>query len=128
MNLVIKPVGHDPKEIGREVERLIRQHKKEYNLKNDDRLFSWCVEPVGRKQFDEIKRYLDVYDIWKELKLNGPRRTWKKCVKEKLSHYKQKVALDRQSHYEINSEIDDDRKNALKIICNAERGIFPGKY
>jgi hypothetical protein len=123
--LVIHPMGFDAKEIADEVEKIIRIHKKDYILSDVDKCFFWCVAPVGRKQIIEIQRYLAVYDIWKA---HGKGRLWKASVKEKILHYKNKADLSRQCVYEINAEIDDDRKNAQQIICNAERGVFPGKY
>lgn len=116
------------REIRDEIEKIIGEFKKHNEWKDATTFFLWRSEPVGRKHLSEIERYLGVYDIWHEWTRGNKKGSWKKRVKENLAYYIQIVRNGERLQHEINSDIEADRQKALKIIYNAERGLFPGKY
>ena len=82
---------------------------------------------TGKPRLDDLQKYLDVYDMWKEKvqnKKRGDPGGWDQII----------------HHFEPNWDVNgDDRLSKLKvyqgyklnaknIISNTERGYFPGKY
>jgi hypothetical protein len=70
------------------------------------------VKPVGRVRFDEMKRYLRVYDLWKQgLKM-----------KEIIA----KIDPERRGDdADVLRSFRNDLQKAKKIISNVESGSFP---
>jgi negative regulator of genetic competence, sporulation and motility len=73
------------------------------------------VFPVGRIRYDELKRYLAVYDL--------------KKAGMKYSDIIKKIGTKSQKELyydlDIQSQFRRDFRNAKRIIKNAEKGYFP---
>jgi hypothetical protein len=75
--------------------------------------YPWIV-PTQPIRFDEVKRYLDVYDLHKKGK------NWRKIANE--------IYPKKNFNNEIRITLIKEEKMAQKIIENVERGAFPGSY
>ena len=81
-------------------------------------------KPTGKPRIDELERYLNVYDMWKEKVQNrqpGDPSGWDEIIQ----------------HFEPGRTVSNERDRRLyqlykqkaeKIISNVERGFFPGEY
>ena len=108
--LMVSPAGRKTKELTRQFAEIIKKHKDETPLR--ELQFKRNLEPTSKRKMNEIKTYLEVYD----LRLTGSK--WMSITAKifgKYTKYKQREILRFHS-------------KAKKIIRNAERGVFPGKY
>lgn len=96
--------------------KIIRDRYKKYESvkKADAELRVWFL-PTTRIRYDELKFYLEVYDLRKQgLKLT-------EVIKMKHPKENEKDAA-------IQREFNRFHSNAKKIIKNVEKGYFPGNY
>ena len=81
-------------------------------------------EPTSKPRIDDLQKYLDIYDMWKDKVKNrkpGDPSGWDEII----HHF--------EPHRNICNENDrrlyqDYKKRAENIISNVEAGCFPGKY
>jgi hypothetical protein len=73
--------------------------------------------PTGRIRFDELERYLKIYDLSK-----------KRGMKSKEIAAAIKVYSKRPFNESLRIVLKKEKKKAHNIIRNVERGDFPGKY
>jgi hypothetical protein len=99
----------------KEFDRVIRTKKKDPIIKSYEKMFNEAVFPMGRIRYDELKRYLAVYDL---------RKTGMKYqnIIKKIGTKAQKA---RGCDPDIESQFRRDFRNAERIIKNAEKGYFP---
>lgn len=83
----------------------------------DESLSKGNLYPSKPLRFNEIKRYLQVYDLRNE---NNPKLKWREIGTKLYSKREWNESVERALHIDYN--------NAKKIIQNVEKGIFPGKY
>lgn len=81
-------------------------------------------KPTGKPRIDDLQKYLDVYDMWKEKvqsRQPGDPGGWDEIIR----------------HFEPGRTASDDtgrrvylryKQNAERIISNVEKGCFPGQY
>lgn len=119
--LEIDVVGSSREELNRSFSKIINKAKGGFQVKEKEDKYRWFSHPIGRKKIDEIKRYLTVYDIWEE---NNSKGKWTELVSQKIDFYKDA----KTGPMDLKREIQRDKSKALKIIKNAEKGIFPGNY
>jgi hypothetical protein len=115
--LAVPVVGkEDMVSISKQIKKIRDSYKQTAAVKEADKELRKCimVSAVTRLRYDEIKFYLKVYDLYKQLTMPQ--------VIERLSpskDSKSKTADTEFRHFE---------KKARTIIENVERGFFPGKY
>ena len=100
----------------KEIKRIIRRKKEDFIKRRDGNytMHKTYFKEVGRIRYDELQRYLKIYD----LKKTGMK--WPDIFKKTYPN-KEWNELNRRS---IRTEYD----KAKKIVKNVENGNFPGKY
>jgi len=100
----------------KEIKRIIRRKKEDFIKRRDGNytMHKTYFKEVGRIRYDELQRYLKIYD----LKITGMK--WPDIFKKTYPN-KEWNELNRRS---IRTEYD----KAKKIVKNVENGNFPGKY
>ncbi|MBL7175276.1 MAG: hypothetical protein ISS66_05560 [Desulfobacteraceae bacterium] len=124
--LLMVSLNFEPKDIKKAFDQIIESKKQEFaNLKPG----RWITvyrnkKPTGKPRIDELQKYLDVYDLWKEKVQNrqpGDPSGWDEIIQ----------------HFEPGRTVSNDgdrrvylryKQNAEKIISNVEEGYFPGEY
>lgn len=100
----------------KEIKRIIRRKKEDFIKRRDGSFFmhKTYFKEVGRIRYDELQRYLKIYD----LKKTGMK--WPDIFKKTYPN-KEWNELNRRS-------IRTEYEKARKIVKNVEKGDFPGKY
>lgn len=108
--LIIEIMFDKPKELLRELEKILKEKIKTKS---------------NKRYFDELRRYLAVYDLWKETDEKGKKLFTMKAIIKKLGDKSQKA---KAGDINVQRAFRSDLAKAKKIIKNVESGIFPGKY
>lgn len=109
--LIIDPRFYEPKEIIQELSKISKEIIRNYRSR--------------MVRIDGLKRYLQVYDLWKQTDENGKRKFTLKEIIKRVGDKSQKEKADDAN---VQRAFRADLAKAKKIIKNTERGIFPGKY
>lgn len=96
--------------ICRKFKKLISKKRRDHQV-DDSFYYFYPTKPI---RFEDIKKYLDVYDH----RIQGLK--WREIAKVVHSRREWNESLERALHIDFN--------NAEKIIQNVEKGLFPGKY
>lgn len=117
--LVIKVTGETTETIVKEVRKVVSERKKEVCVREIELgLRKSDHKPCSTVRPDELKRYLDAYDLKKQgLK-----------IKEIAERIGTKAQRENSDSADVLRVIRSDIQKAKKIIKNVERGYFPGKY
>lgn len=110
------------REIGKQINKIRKKQKKEWPYERN-RLRGINIIIHGRKELDELQRYLDYFI----LKTNGE-LTEDEMIKKREKEEIEKDEDSCKSRDEIQRIISADKQRAEKIIRNVEEGIFPGSY
>jgi hypothetical protein len=105
--------GQSNNELVKQFSSYIRNDKKMLMVKKKARKWS----PTHPVRFDELKRYLEVYDL--SAKTN-PELSWREIAAV--------IHPRKNFHDEIRRILIKEKHKAERIIKNAEQGIFPSKY
>ncbi len=132
---------HAPmEELVKEFRGLLSQKRKEHKAREFAmKLKGIKGKPTKDKLKDELQRYLDVYDLWKEglpfpkiIKKIGTPAQLESMNKMKLTAMEQEDRDKSEEHrYDIQHIIRMYRRDLQKakdIIHNVEQGYFPGRY
>ena len=109
--LIIDPRLHEPKEVIKELSKILKEIFGNYRSR--------------MVRIDELTRYLQVYDLWKQTDENGKRKFTLKEIIKRVGNKPQKEKADDAN---VQRAFRADLAKAKRIIKNTERGIFPGKY
>jgi len=84
-------------------------------------------KPLGnvRIRYDELKRYLKVFDLWSEVDDSG-KRVFK--IKDIIKAVGTKSQVEKADDINTDRVFRADIEKAKKIVANVENGKFPGKY
>ena len=105
----------DMKNISAEIRDIRDSYMKTKKAKVCDWVMKQSLVPSGYIRFDELKLYLSVYDLRKK------GLTMPQVIKKlRPDHVGDAVNVNRQFF--------SYQKKAKEIICNVERGYFPGEY
>lgn len=111
--LAVPVVGREDMDIIYEQIKIIRnKYKKTGAVKQADKILKESTMPSTRIRYDELEKYLKVYDLDK----NGLKT---KEIIPKITDL---------GDGDLYREIRRFKKNARNIIKNVEEGVFPGKY
>jgi len=110
--------GNSPEELRQQFKRLILAKKREPIVKEEDRTIKRHWKPsTGYIRFDELERYLSVYDKFSDgMSVNE--------IADSDDYYK----IHNADWMTKKREIYMDIEKAERIIKNVEAGNFPGKY
>ncbi len=119
----------DFSDLENEIKKIIKEKLKE--------LGPTSSAPTKKMRYEQVKRYLEIYDRITSLK--EKEFTWEKITKEfypKLTkRYEEKDIAFKPEGLRIRNRLESHERRlkmeyakAKKIISNAEKGQFPGKY
>lgn len=99
--------------LSKKFSEIIKQKRKQVSVKYHW-YFPWLYPGI---RYDEVKRYLQVYDLKNQ---QNPKLKWQEIAKLIYPKINWSESLRRSLLIDLSS--------AEKIIKNVEKGIFPGKY
>lgn len=114
------------REIASEIAGMKAKRKKDKVFKILSKIYhEEDVRPTAPIYYDELRRYLNVYDLYSEGGLKKVIETIHPECNLSNYEYDEDENLSRDS---IERELRRDLEKARKIITNVEQGYFPGEY
>lgn len=113
----IDPRGETTDDILKQIKKFIREKRKNLQIRNREFKFIKYFKPSTKLRLDELKKYLNVYNLKQQIPKLKPKEIIKKINPN-----------DDANDLEVQRVYRDFYQKAKKIIQWVEHGFFPGPY